>query len=249
MIHSFLLIGQSNAAGRGFREEVEPLPNDNLLVLRNGLWRPMYVPVNPDRKTSGISLAESFAAKYAADKGVQVGIIPCADGGSPISLWAEGEVLFDHACYQCELASRSSTIAGVLWHQGESDCSDDLHPVYAEKLAAVMRAFREKLQLHDVPFLLGGLGDYLVNCERDPKYKNYHLINEKVKAFTEAEPMTGYVSAEGLTPNPDNLHFSAAALREFGERYYTEFLKLEDKNKVFIDKTPKKETLNDISLL
>lgn len=249
MIHSFLLIGQSNAAGRGFREEVEPILDENLLVLRNGLWRPMYNPVNPDRKTSGICLAESFAALYAKEKGVQVGIIPCADGGSKISQWAEGEPLFDHACYQCELASRSSTIAGVLWHQGESDCSDDLYPVYQEKLAGVMHAFREKLQLFDVPFLLGGLGEYLVNCERDPKYKNYFRINEATKAFVANEEMTGYVSAKGLTPNPDNLHFSAAALRAFGERYYAEFLKLEDKNKVFIDKAPATDDKNDIALL
>ena len=29
-----------------------------------------------------------------------------------------------------------------------------------------------------------------------------------------------YVSAEGLSGNPDNIHFSSAALKEFGERYY-----------------------------
>ena len=70
MIHSFLLIGQSNAAGRGFREDVQPMTDERLLVLRNGLWRPMYHPVNPDRKTSGICLAESFAAAYAKEKDV-----------------------------------------------------------------------------------------------------------------------------------------------------------------------------------
>jgi hypothetical protein len=48
--------------------------------------------------------------------------------------------------------------------------------------------------------------------------------------------MCGFVSAKGLGANPDNLHFSAAALREFGVRYYNEFLKLEDKNKVFEEK-------------
>ena len=47
---------------------------------------------------------------------------------------------------------------------------------------------------------------------------------------------TGFVSAEGLGANPDNLHFSAAALREFGNRYYDEFLKLENKNIVFFEK-------------
>ena len=70
MIHSFLLIGQSNAGGRGFANEVPPIPKENLYVLRNGRWRPMYVPVNPDRVTSGICLAESFAQRYAKEKGV-----------------------------------------------------------------------------------------------------------------------------------------------------------------------------------
>lgn len=251
MLHSFLLIGQSNAAGRGFREEVEPLTNEeDLLVLRNGLWRPMYIPVNPDRKTSGVCLAESFAALYAKEKGVQVGIIPCADGGSSITQWMPGEPLFDHACYQSELASRSSTIAGVLWHQGESDCSVDQYPFYQEKLAHVIRAFREKLKLHDVPFLLGGLGDYLANCEKYPKCQNYFHINKQIEAFVKEEPMTGFVSAKGLSGNPDHLHFSAAALREFGTRYYAEFLKLEDKTKVFTDKTANTDARqNDIALL
>ncbi len=68
MIHSFLLIGQSNMAGRGFKEDVEPIENKAIKVLRNGRWWPMYVPVNPDRVTAGISLAESFA-----DDGVRTG--------------------------------------------------------------------------------------------------------------------------------------------------------------------------------
>ena len=68
MIHSFLLIGQSNAAGRGFANEVEPIVNDKIKVLRNGRWWPMYVPVNPDRVTSGISLIESFVDLYSKQK-------------------------------------------------------------------------------------------------------------------------------------------------------------------------------------
>ena len=35
----------------------------------------------------------------------------------------------------------------------------------------------------------------------------------------------------------DYLHFSAPALRKFGLRYYDEFVKLEDKNKVFSERT------------
>ncbi len=236
MIHSFLLIGQSNAAGRGFANEVDPIAPDKIYALRNGRWRRMYVPINPDRGSSGVNLAESFADLYSKEKGVDVGIIPCADGGSCLDQWAVGGLLFDHACYMAELASRTSTIAGVLWHQGESDCAEHQYPVYEEKLTVILGAFREKLGLYDVPFLLGGLGDYLKDCPINDTFKNYTHINNALKRVADKEKMFGFVSAEGLAPNPDNLHFSAAALREFGRRYYQEFLKLENKNKVFTEK-------------
>lgn len=223
--------------GRGFLSEVEPIVNDKLFVLRNGRWRAMYAPVNPDRAKSGINLAESFADLYAREKNVEVGLISCADGGSCLDQWVPGGLLFDHACYMAELASRTSTIAGVLWHQGESDCSDDRWPYYEEKLIPILNAFREKLGLQDVPFLLGGLGDYLRDCPRSPKYQNYPIINDALQRVAKKLPMTGFVSAEGLGANPDNLHFSAAALREFGLRYYERFLQLEDKNKVFVEKS------------
>ena len=39
--------------------------------------------------------------------------------------------------------------------------------------------------------------------------------------------MTGFVSAEGLTANPDNLHFNAKSLYEFGLRYFDVFESLQ----------------------
>ena len=54
-------------AGRGFVHEVEPIVNDRIKVLRAGRWQEMYVPVNGDRRTAGISLAESFADAYAKE--------------------------------------------------------------------------------------------------------------------------------------------------------------------------------------
>lgn len=237
MIHSILIIGQSNMGGRGFRDEVEPIVNKDILVARNGRWRPMYVPVNPDRVTSGINLSESFCDLYAKEKGVQVGIIPCADGGTSLDQWAVGSLLFDHACYMAKLAQRTSTIAAVLWHQGESDCGDANYPLYEEKLLKIIDGFRERLDLYDVPFLVGGLGDFLKDFAGSPVFgKNYCHINEALQRVATKRERVGFVSAEGLGANPDNMHFSAKALREFGVRYYEEFLKLEDKNKVFLEK-------------
>lgn len=236
MIHSFLLIGQSNMAGRGFVNEVEPIKNSHIKVLRNGRWQKMYTPVNDDRSFAGVNLAESFALSYVHQKNVDVGLIPCADGGTRLDQWLPGGLLFDHAIYQCRLAVRTSNIAGILWHQGEADCPPDRYPVYEKKLTKILEELQKQLGLYDVPILLGGLGDFLANCSLNEDLKNYTKINEALKNVAAARPMTGFVSAEGLRANPDNLHFCADSLREFGIRYYQEFITLEDKNKVYEEK-------------
>jgi hypothetical protein len=236
MIHSFLLIGQSNMAGRGFIDEVEQISNPRLKVLRNGRWQGMYVPVNCDRAFSGVSLAESFADIYSKEHNVDVGLIPCADGGTSLDQWRVGGLLYDHAVYQTKLAMRTSTVAGVLWHQGEADCSDNLYPFYEEKFVKIMNGLRKELNLYDVPFILGGLGTFLADCIFDDKLKNYTYVNKALENIAKHNEMTGFVCADGLTSNPDKLHFNSKSLREFGKRYYAEFLKLEDKNKIFIEK-------------
>ena len=239
MIHSILIIGQSNMAGRGLISEAEPLNNmgGRIKVLRNGRWQSMFRPVNPDRRFSGVCLAESFAKKYAEEhEGVDVGIIPAADGGTSLNQWREGGLLFDNAVYQARLAGRTSNLAAILWHQGEADCAPELNATYYERVSAIMTALRREIGADDVPLLVGGLGDFLKDRTESPNLKYYPAVNEALIKFANDFPRTAYVSAEGLKPNSDNLHFSASSLFEFGVRYYEEFEKLEDKTKVFEDK-------------
>lgn len=235
MVHSFLLIGQSNMAGRGYLEEAVEIDTTHIKVLRNGRWQNMFRPINPDRSFSGVSLAERFAERYAEKYKVDVGLICCADGGTRLEQWKVGGILLDNAICQARLALRTSTIAGVLWHQGESDCREDLSLTYEQRFLPIMKELREKLDLYDVPFLLGGLGDYLVNYEK-ADFRNYLNINEALIRIAEQNPMTGFVSAKGLTANPDNLHFSAKSLYEFGDRYFELFEKLRNPNKEFYEK-------------
>ena len=223
MIHSFLLIGQSNAAGRGYLHEAEPLEtcDGRLLVARNGLWLKMFRPVNPDRKFSGTCLAETFAKAYAeANPDVQVGIIPCADGGTRLDEWQPGEILFDNAVHCAKLAMRTSRLMGILWHQGESDCKPELYPLYAEKLQRMIDGLRAALGMPEIPILLGGLGDFLKDHAERDFLKNYIHINDALQRVADADPRCAYVSAVGLTGNPDNLHFNAASLAAFGYRYF-----------------------------
>ena len=236
MTHSFLMIGQSNMAGRGFYDEAEPLDTNDqkLWVLRNGRWQLMYRPVNPDRDFSGTCLVESFAKAYSLDHpDVLVGVIPCADGGTCLDQWQVGGLLFDNAVNNAKLAMRTSHLAGILWHQGESDCQEHFHPVYLEKLTVIMEALRRELNAEDVPLVVGGLGEFLPEVPDAPYFKNYPRINEALKKFAEITPHTAFAPADGLTSNPDKLHFNHRSLQEFGLRYYAAFKTIEDKNRVF----------------
>ena len=221
-MHSFLLVGQSNAAGRGLISEANPLNNDKIHVLRNGRWRPMFRPINPDRSFSGVSFAENFSRLYADKYGVDVGIIPCAEGNTSILEWQKGDVLFDNAINNCKLAMRSSTLSGILWHQGEADCGENNYPYHLERLEKVMSDFRKELGA-DLPILVGGLGDYLKDYPTSQNLKNYTFINDALKSFASKTPNAIYVEAKGLTPNSDILHFNTNSLNEFGKRYFEAF--------------------------
>ncbi len=237
MIHSFLLIGQSNMAGRGFLNEAPRIDSSRIKTLRNGRWQPMYRPVNADRSFAGSNLAERFAELYAQKHGVDVGLIACADGGTSLEQWKPGGLLYDHAVCQARLASRTSTIAGVLWHQGEADCTPKYFTTYRERLTHMLTSLRRDLALDDVPVLLGGLGDFLAHLESVPEIQRHHpRVNEALQETAAVLPMTGFVSAAGLGSNPDHLHFNAAALYEFGQRYFDVFETLRDPSKVFVEK-------------
>ena len=196
----------------------------------------MYTPVNPDRSTSGVNLAESFADLYSREKQVDVGIIPCADGGTSLDQWVEGGLLFDNAVNCARLAIRTSHLVAILWHQGEADCAEDRYPLYLEKIRAIMGALRRELGAENIPLIVGGLGDFLKDRVESPHLVNYPHVNEALISFADSTPCTAFACAQGLTSNPDNLHFNHQSLQEFGLRYYAAFCTIEYKGRIFDEK-------------
>lgn len=64
----------------------------------------MTEPINYDRPISGVSLAGSFAAMWCMEnKEEQIGLIPCAEGGSSIDDWSIEKILFKNAIIQQNL--------------------------------------------------------------------------------------------------------------------------------------------------
>lgn len=208
-------------AGRGFLHEVQPIRDSRIKVLRNGRWQTMWEPIHFDRPFAGIGLGASFAKKWVEDHpGEEIGLIPCADGGSSLDEWLPGTALFDHAVCQTELAQRISVVDGILWHQGENDCTAGLIATYKERFALFLNGLRQVPGLKDVPFLIGGLGDYLVRCDLYNDFTKAPLMNETLFSLADATENCCFVSAAGLTCNPDLLHLDAKSQRKFGLRYY-----------------------------
>lgn len=230
-VDSFLMMGQSNMAGRGDFGEVEEIQNDKCYMLRMGRWQPMSEPVNPDRRIfgkdfhSGISLAASFADEYAKHFNRDTGLIPCADGGTKIIQWQPGELLFDHAVMQARLAMRTSFLKAILWHQGESDCktvSD--FDAYEDRLLRVIFGMREQLEMPDLPVIMGEISyDITERWQTEGRHTEF---NRRLRKIAEKIGNCAVVSSADLPIKPDGIHFTSKSLRKFGVRYFKEYLKL-----------------------
>ncbi|WP_400245350.1 sialate O-acetylesterase [Niallia sp. JL1B1071] len=226
MIKSFLMIGQSNMAGRGFIHEVPPIYNERIQMLRNGRWQMMTEPVNYDRPVSGISMVGSFAEAWSREnQDDRIGLIPCAEGGSTLDEWAIDQPLFRHAITEAKFAMENSELTGILWHQGESDSMNGNYKVYYNKLFSIVEALRVELNAPDLPFIIGGLGDFLGKKGFGKYSTEYSFINQELQKFAFAQDNCYFVTAEGLTSNPDGIHIDAISQRKFGLRYFEAFSK------------------------
>lgn len=226
MIKSFLMLGQSNMAGRGFIDEVPPIYNERIQMLRNGQWQMMTEPINYDRPVSGVSLAGSFADAWCRENQEDtIGLIPCAEGGSSLDDWAIDKVLFKHAISEAKFAMQTSELVGILWHQGESDSFNGNYKVYYEKLLLIIETLRKELNTPDIPLIIGGLPDFLGKEGFGKNCTEYALVNKELEKFAFEQDNCYFVTAVGLTSNPDGIHIDAVSQRKFGLRYFEAFSK------------------------
>ncbi len=221
---SILMVGQSNMAGRGFINEVPLICNERIQMLRNGRWQIMTEPINYDKPVAGVGLAGSFAARWCMENVEdKIGLIPCAEGGSSLEEWAIDKVLFKHAISEAKFAMQNSELIGIIWHQGESDSYDGRYQNYYKELKVIVETLRIELDVPEIPFIIGGLGDFLgktgsgLNC---PEYKS---INRELLRFANEQNYCYFVTAEELVSNPDGIHMNAISQRKFGIRYYEAF--------------------------
>lgn len=222
-LHVYLLLGQSNMAGRGKVEKEDATPHPRVFALgKDGTWAAAVEPLHFDKPGAGVGPGLAFGKAMAdADPKIRIGLVPCAAGGSPIEAWLPGAVHaqtksrpWDDAVARGKRALEKGVLKGVLWHQGESNKPDG----HREKLADLVRRLRKEFEAPDVPFVCGELG----------RFKESHApMNAVLAGIAGTVDRAACVSAEGLNHKGDSLHFDAPGARELGRRYAAAMLRLQ----------------------
>lgn len=236
----YLLIGQSNMAGRGAVEAQDTVPNRHVLRLNPaGQWEVAKDPIHFDKTIAGVGPGLTFGRLMAAsDTSITIGLIPCAVGGSGIDVWTPGAYYdgnkthpYDDALARARAAMQTGTLAGIIWHQGESDSSPEKSALYQQKLKIFIKKLREDLQVPALPFVAGQLPAFQIN--KTGPYGLPHVndsavrINEAVAGLQKQVPNYAFITAESTADIGDHTHFNAVSARLLGQRYATAMQQLQ----------------------
>lgn len=178
----WLLAGQSNMQGVGDMEgAAKPHPLIRVFSMRRE-WRraedPLHLPEeSPDfchsggrqlsaergeevRRTArkGVGPGVFFAREMLERTGVPQGLIATAHGGTSMAQWDPAlKKRGGDSLYGSMLISARATgqpVAGVLWHQGESDANEEAAGAYGKRMRALVAAVRRDLRAAGLPWIM-----------------------------------------------------------------------------------------------
>ncbi len=218
-LHIYLLIGQSNMAGRAPVAKTETGAIDRCYLLNDtDRWEAAKNPFNRystirkglgmQKLNPGYGFAKVMLQKQ---KDVALGLVVNAKGGTKIEQWAKGTKFYKDAVRRTQTAQKTGTLKGILWHQGESNSGNP--EGYLDKLKTLITDLRKDLGIADLPFVAG-------------QVRNVPAINQQIAQLPKAVPSTGFVSAEGLK-TMDRWHFDAPSMKLLGTRYAEVMLKIQ----------------------
>lgn len=138
-----------------------------------------------DENADGISaVASHFATELSAELDIPVGIVSCNQGATCVRTWISPETCasdaflssdptfhsdayefpfntYSHQYNERLLALAPYTAKGVIWYQGESDCSREIAPHYAHMFDLMVRDWRRLWRNEELPFITVQLTNYI----------------------------------------------------------------------------------------
>ncbi len=220
-MHIYILMGQSNMAGRGqVTEAYRSMGHEHLLMLTQDLqWVPARHPLHFDKpQVAGVGPGLSFGlSMLEGSDGTTIGLVPCAVGGTAIRKWAPGvpdsvtgTFPYNDAVMRIMEAMKHGEIKGVLWHQGEADSNPEAAKLYVARLATLIERIRCVVGNPELPFVIGELGPYKAQ---------FGNINAVLPEVQQRVPHTVVVSSADLVHNGDGTHLDSESATLFGQRY------------------------------
>jgi hypothetical protein len=222
----FLLAGQSNMAGRAALDDEVGRSDPRILQLSTeDKWIAAADPLHPPQfGFAGTGPGMSFARALAeARPGHEIRLIPCALGATPLARWEPDGDLFQNAANRLRLAlAEGESLAGLLWHQGETDArTEAVAATYETRLEAAVRAWRALPGAAHAVFVCGELGQFLSSSE----FPGAEQVNAALRSVAARIPGGACISSAGLADKGDRKHFDTVSQRQLGRRYAEAFLK------------------------
>ena len=151
----FLLAGQSNMSGYAPLPEKQVVDPRTFLFGNDYRWHEAIEPSDSgfgqldqvsydgagENDSTGYSAGSMFAHLVADNVG-DVGLIPCAKGGSMITEWQQGlgrDTLYGSCLNRAKIATMHGHIAGILFYQGEAEAQGPAPPAQPARWGTVHR--------------------------------------------------------------------------------------------------------------
>lgn len=227
--HVYLLVGQSNMAGRGKVEAIDTVTYPQIWMLtKDDKWVPAKEPLAFDKPAVvGVGPGFSFAKEISwNDLTATILLVPSAVGGTKIDLWKPGAYdsatkthPYDDAVRRAKIAMQSGELKGIIWHQGESDSNPLLSGGYETKLRDLIQRFRHDLNAENIPFILGEVSNF-----KQAENKDMMVVNAAIRNVAATTLYSGFVETSGFQHRGDSVHYDSRSAREIGVRYAKFFL-------------------------
>jgi hypothetical protein len=223
----YLLIGQSNMAGRADYTPGETDTLKNVYLFDGSAWVPASNPLNKystvrkSLKYQKLGPGYSFAKELAELTGKRIGLVVNARGGTRIEWWEKGYAgnndfdLYEKTVGELKKAEKYGTLKAIIWHQGESNQRDAAH--YMPLLKKLVNDLRKDIG-DNVYFVAGEIGKW-----RSSSQKINRIIDKIPMEINHAD----YVKADGLLPSKGdtaNPHFNTLSQLILGQRYAVKVL-------------------------
>lgn len=224
----YLLIGQSNMAGRGELLSSDTTAAIDGVCILDSAGNPVeavaplnrFSTIRKDIGLQGYGPGNEFSRIMHARTGRPVLLVVNAKGGSSLSQWMPGDRhgFSAEAVRRTRQAMRHGRLRGILWHQGETDVQKQTAD-YVGRFDTMINALRDSLGAAGVPVVVGQLGRWKWAPEPDIKAFNDSVISAICNRVDNCSFVSSYGLGRRYRDNEGDPHFGRDAQRELGRRY------------------------------